>query len=236
MQAEAGDDGRALAVLVAAGRSVRMGPGERKPFLDLCGVAVLARSALALSAARGVGWIVAVVAEEDRPRARAVLRGVPRLADVLPGGAERADSVRAGAGWSGAEPDLVLVHDGARPLVSVREVEEVLAAARLHGAALAAVPVADTLKRSRDGLRAEETVERAGLWRALTPQAFEAARFRDCLARAEREGFRPTDDAALWERYVGPVALVRGSPANLKLITPEDLELARALVAARGTA
>lgn len=221
-----------LAVLVAAGRSARMGAGERKPFLDLGGIAVLARAARALAAAPGVGWIVAVVAEEDQERARTTLRGVAKPTAVLPGGAERVDSVRAGAGWSGAEPELVLVHDGARPLVTVAVIEAVLAGARAHGAALAAVPLADTLKRSRDGRLAEETVAREGLWRAQTPQAFEARRFRECLARAAREGFRPTDDAALWERYVGPVALVPDLPTNLKITTPADLELARALVAA----
>ncbi|HEX6882055.1 MAG TPA: 2-C-methyl-D-erythritol 4-phosphate cytidylyltransferase [Planctomycetota bacterium] len=222
-----------LAVLVAAGRSARMGGGERKPFLDLAGTPVLARAARALAAAPGVTWIVAVVAEEDEARARATLRGVAKLAAVLPGGAERVDSVRAGVRWSGAEPELVLVHDGARPLVTVAVIEAVLAGASTHGAALAAVALADTLKRSRDGRMAEETLAREGLWRAQTPQAFEARRFRACLERAEREGLRPTDDAALWERYVGPVALVPDLPTNLKITTPADLELARALVAAR---
>lgn len=221
-----------LAVLVAAGRSARMGGGEKKPFLDLGGVPVLARAARALAAAPSVGWIVAVVAEEDQERARAALGRLAKLAAVLPGGAERVDSVRAGASWSGAEPELLLVHDGARPLVTVPVIEAVLAAARAHGAALAAVALVDTLKRSPDGRFAAETVAREGLWRAQTPQAFEAHRFRECLARAAREGFRPTDDAALWERHVGPVALVPDLATNLKITTPADLELARALVAA----
>lgn len=224
-----------LAVLVAAGRSTRMERSERKPFLDLGGASVLARAAQALAAAPSVTWLVVVVAEEDLERARAALAGLAKLDAILPGGAERIDSVRAGAGREGPAPELVLVHDGARPLVTVPVIEAVLAAAREHGAALAAVPVADTLKRSRNGRLAHETVERAGLWRAQTPQAFEATRFRECLVRAEREGFRPTDDAALWERYVGPVALVPDLPSNLKITTPFDLEIARALVAAQSS-
>src|SRR5688572_9927269 len=193
-------EARTLAVLVAAGRSVRMGATrqgatEKKPFLDLGGVPVLLRAAQALAAAPSVRWIVAVVAEEDQERARACLHGVPKLAAVVPGGAERSDSVRAGARWSGpalphGEAELVLVHDGARPLVTVAVIEAVIGLARELGAAIAAVPLADTLKRSRDGRVAEETVERAGLWRAQTPQAFDAGRFRAALERAEREGFR----------------------------------------------
>ena len=229
-------DARTLAVLVAAGRSARMGAGEKKPFLDLGGAPVLLRAARALSAAPGVAWIVVVVAQEDRERARTLLHGLEKLVEVVPGGSERCDSVRAGAAWSGAEAELVLVHDGARPLVTVPVIEAVLAAARRQGAALAAVPVADTLKRSRDGRLAEETVARAGLWRAQTPQAFEATRFRACLARAEREGFHATDDAALWERYVGPAALVPDLPTNLKITSPADLEIARALLGASGRA
>jgi 2-C-methyl-D-erythritol 4-phosphate cytidylyltransferase len=111
-------------------------------------------------------------------------------------------------------------------------VEQVAQAARSAGAALLAVPVRDTLHRARDG-RALEVVARADLWAAQTPQGFRRAEFVDACARAAREGRRFTDDAALWEHYVGPVQLVEGSPDNLKLTTPEDLITARALLAAR---
>lgn len=213
-----------------------MGAGQRKPFLRLEDAPVLVWALRALAQAPSVAHIVVVVHPEDRERAEALLAGPRRpeqLAAILPGGAERIDSVRAGARWAVPDVDTILVHDGARPLVAPSAVEAVIQAARRHGAALLALALGETVKRSSDGRFAEETLPREQLWRAQTPQAFEAARFRELLARAEREGFAPTDDAGLWERYVGPVALVPGSPSNLKITQPEDLEIARAIVRAR---
>jgi 2-C-methyl-D-erythritol 4-phosphate cytidylyltransferase len=226
-----------LAVLVAAGRSSRMGAALRKPFLTLAGTPVLVHAVQALAEAPSVKRIVVVVHPDDQKRADEVLRGPnrPRQVEaILPGGDERIDSVRAGALWPCEGIDKILIHDGARPLVTPAMVEGVIQAAREHGAALLALPVLETVKRSSDGKFAASTLERAGLWKAQTPQVFEAARFRECLERARSEGFRPTDDAALWERYVGPVALVPGHPANLKITQPADLEIAQAIVRARG--
>ena len=226
----------ALAVLVAAGRSSRMGAALRKPFLTLEGRPVLVHAVQALARAPSVRAIVIVAHMEDVTRAEDVLRAahaMEKVEAIVPGGAERIDSVRAGALWPVAGIELVLVHDGARPLVTTAGVEAVAHSAREHGAALLALPCFETLKRSSDGKQVEETIERRQLWRAQTPQAFDAARFRVCLERAQTEGFRPTDDAALWERYVGPVAIVPGEPTNLKLTQPEDLEIAQAIVRSR---
>lgn len=223
-------------MVVAAGRSSRMGAALRKPFLTLEGVPVLRATVDALAEAPSVRAVVVVVHPDDLRRAEEVLRHArhhARVAAILPGGAERIDSVRTGALWPMEDAQLILVHDGARPLVTPALVEEVIRAARAHGAALAALPILDTVKRSTDGTHAEATLERAGLWKAQTPQVFEAARFRALLERARAEGFHPTDDAALWERHVGPVALVPGHPSNLKLTQPEDLEIAQAIVRAR---
>jgi len=230
------EDAQTLAVLVAAGRSSRMRAAQRKPFLELDGTLVLVRAARALAAAPSVRALVVVVHQDDVQHASELLDGPLRprgLAAVVAGGDERIDSVRAGARHADAGVGTILVHDGARPLVTPEEVEAVIRAAREHGAALLALAMSETVKRSRDGRFAEESLPREELWRAQSPQAFEAARFRELLARAEREGFRPTDDAALWERWVGPVALVPGSPANLKISRPEDLEIARAIARSR---
>lgn len=226
---------RAAAVLVAAGRSTRMGtafPAVRKPFLELAGRSVLEHAYAALAAAPSVVEVVVVVPPEDVGRLSAQLER-PGLRAVVAGGAERADSVRVGARAVSAGVDVIAVHDAARPLVAPAAVERVVAAAARDGAALLAVAVRDTLKRSDGAGRAEATVEREGLFAAQTPQAFRAERFLDCLRRAEQEGWTPTDDASLWERYVGPVTLVEGDPGNLKLTTPADVELARALLEAR---
>jgi 2-C-methyl-D-erythritol 4-phosphate cytidylyltransferase len=225
-----------LAILVAAGRSSRMGAALRKPFLTLEGTPVLVHAVRALAEAPSVRRIVVVVHPDDQQRAEQILRGPRRpeqLEAILPGGAERIDSVRTGALWPCDEVDTILVHDGARPLVTPAAVEGVIRAAREHGAALLALALRETVKRSSDGRFAEETLAREQLWKAQTPQAFEAARFRELLERAQREGFAPSDDAALWERYVGPVAIVPGSPSNLKLTEFEDLEIAQAIVRAR---
>jgi len=224
-----------LAVVVAAGRSSRMGAALRKPFLTLEGTPVLVHAVRALAEAPSVKRIVVVVHPDDQRRADEILRAahVPHVEAILPGGEERIDSVRVGALWPCAGIDKILVHDGARPLVTPALVEAVIQAAREHGAALAALALLDTVKKSSDGRFAEQTLERAHLFKAQTPQVFEAARFRALLERAAAEGFRPTDDSALWERYVGPVALVPGHPANLKLTQSEDLEIAQAIVRAR---
>lgn len=225
-----------LAVVVAAGRSSRMGAALRKPFLTLETKPVLRHAVEALAEAPSVKRIVVVVHPEDQRRAEEILerpRRVPALVAILPGGEERIDSVRVGALYDCPGIDKILVHDGARPLVTPAEVETVIQAARKHGAALLALPLFETIKHSEDGKFVERTLERTKMWRAQTPQVFEAERFRELLLRAEQEGFRPTDDSALWEHYVGPVAIVPGLPTNLKLTQPEDLLIAQAVLRAR---
>jgi 2-C-methyl-D-erythritol 4-phosphate cytidylyltransferase/2-C-methyl-D-erythritol 2,4-cyclodiphosphate synthase len=235
-----GAGAHALAVLVAAGSARRMGAaGPRKPFLDLAGATVLERACAALSAAASVVEVVIVAHADDLELARGLVRDRPAFAKVsavLPGGARRVDSVRRGAAYPPRAPaELVCVHDAARPLVSTAAVERVLSAAARDGAALLALPVRDTLQHSADGAHAVRTVERGPLWAAQTPQVFERERFLACLERAAREDLDATDDAALWERYVGPVTLVPGERSNLKITDPEDLELARALLGVPGT-
>jgi len=233
------------AVLLAAGRSTRMTQSARgadkKPFLELGGRTLLERSFDALV---GTGWlceIVVVLAEEDLERGRALLAAatpteLPR--SVVPGGAERTDSVRCGVAALGAGSDVVLIHDAARPLVRSERVRAVALAAREHGAALLATPVRDTIKAAEgpgaaeapeNGPRTRRTLDRAALWAAHTPQAFRTGLLRELLERAARDGFRPTDDAALHERYAGPVRLVEDDSTNIKVTTAEDLWVAEAL-------
>jgi 2-C-methyl-D-erythritol 4-phosphate cytidylyltransferase len=125
--------------------------------------------------------------------------------------------------------DIVVVHDAARPLVSQGIIGAVIRAAIRYGAALAAIPVQDTLKREGARSCVDATVERLRLWQAQTPQAFHFELLLEAHARASAEGYRGTDDASLVERLGKPVRLVRGSPRNLKVTTREDLALARAL-------
>jgi len=229
------------AVLLAAGQSTRMSTagGLKKPLLELAGQTVLAHACAAFDAAVSIKEVIVVGADADLLDLRAALEGHPAAAKVrawVSGGAERTDSVRAGVRAVSEAADVILVHDVARPLVAPGAIDAVSAQARTSGAALLAVPVRDTIKQSSNGELAESTLDRSTLWAAQTPQGFGAGVLREILSRAEADGFRPTDDAALYERYVGAVPLVAGSPENIKLTTRADLVVAAAILRARAEA
>lgn len=212
-----------LAILVAAGRGTRMGAERPKAFLSLAGESLLVRSVRALGAAPSVDEIVAVVPQEQREEATAMLRGLPKVRAVVAGGERRQDSVRKGLEQAPKDFDgVVLVHDAARPLVEVEVIEAVVAAAREHGAALPVLPVSDTVKKVRDG-RVVETLDRSQLAGAQTPQGFEFSLLTRAYENALRERLTLTDEAMAVERLGEPVVTVAGSARNRKITTPEDL-------------
>lgn len=226
-------------LLLASGSSSRMRAGgveERKVWLPLGGRTVLEHALAAFESAPEVLEIVVAAHPDDCARARALVERSAKPVRVVPGGAARMDSARAALAALQAPSTLVAIHDAARPLVEPAVVGAVLRAAAEHGAAIAARRVHDTIKRSLDGRFERETLDREALWAAQTPQAFERARYADLVARAAAEGLAPTDDAALWERWVGPVRLVDGGAGNIKLTTREDLLLAEAFLASRARA
>jgi len=221
------------AVLVAAGVSRRFGGARNKALVELAGEPVLVHAARALAAVAGAGVVVVARASEHAAMAAALAAGGLAEVRLVEGGAERADSVRLGLAALPADATVVLVHDAARPLVLPDDARRVVEAVREHGAALLVEALVDTVKRSTDGRFAEATLDRAQLWRAQTPQGFDAARLVELHARAAREGVSPTDDAALWERDGGRVALVEARGPNFKITRPLDLVLAEAVVRAR---
>jgi 2-C-methyl-D-erythritol 4-phosphate cytidylyltransferase len=178
----------------------------------------------------GCDPIVVVVAEEHMDRARDLLSLWGDDVVFTAGGRTRQDSVRAGLAEVRAE--TVVVHDAARPFASPDSVRAVCAALAGADGAVVAVPLEDTIKEV-DGQRVTATVDRSKLWRSQTPQAFRTALLREAHQRAHEEGFVATDDAELVERAGGTVAVVPGSPRNIKITRPSDLELAE-LLAARG--
>jgi len=213
------------AIVVAAGASTRAGPGAPKPWRLLAGRSVLRWSVEALAKA-GARRIVVVTAEDRQGDAAEVLQGLSNWS-TTPGGATRALSVQAGLAALVAEDgEQVLVHDAARPLVRTAHVEALLMALGEADGAIPALPVADTLKRG-DGIVAE-TVSRAGLWRAQTPQAFRYRRLVEAYG-AWTDPKEPTDDAQVVERDGGRVALVPGDPLLMKLTYPEDFAMAELL-------
>jgi 2-C-methyl-D-erythritol 4-phosphate cytidylyltransferase len=214
------------AVIVAAGRSSRMG-GVDKLLLSLGGRPLLAHSLATIANHPAVDRVAIVCSEGNLDEAASLATVEAPSAVVVPGGARRRDSVRAGVE---ALPgiDHVVIHDGARPFVTPPMIDSVLAGARLTGAALCAIPMPDTVKRANLSGLVRSTVSREGLWLAQTPQAFQV----DLLLRAHQASdIDATDDASLVELLGEPVRIVLGSAHNLKITLPEDLALAEALFA-----
>ena len=212
------------AIVVAAGSGSRAG-GD-KQWRPLGGRPVVRWSVEALLKA-GAEEVIVVVAADGLDRAAEALAGLTGWRSAV-GGAERADSVRAGlAALTGAEDRPVLVHDAARPLLSADVITRLLDALLDADGAIAALPVSDTLKRGTD--RIDGTVDRGGLWRAQTPQAFRADRLIAAYAKWP-QGAPATDDAAVVEQDGGVVRLVQGDPKLMKLTYPEDFAMAEALI------
>lgn len=218
-----------VGAIVAAGGSGQRA-GVAKQWLDLGGQTVLRRAARSLSASGVVDELVAVVPAGEEPRAAADLAGIGLPVRVATGGAARADSVLAGLAALG-DCEVVLVHDAARPFASPSLARAVAEAAAEKGAALAALPVTDTVKRSSgDGAVVAETLDRRALRLAQTPQGFRVALLRSAFEAAGAAAAEATDECALVERLGAPVALVPGEPGNFKITGPEDVARARSLL------
>ncbi|HPF14136.1 MAG: 2-C-methyl-D-erythritol 4-phosphate cytidylyltransferase [Planctomycetes bacterium] len=222
----------ATAILVAAGRSTRMGSSSvPKPLLPLAGRPILDYSLRAMAATQSVRDVIVVAQPEHFAAIQAL--AAPFAMNLLPlvaGGTERFHSVCAGSRASLETSEVLLIHDAARPLVRPAAIDQVALQARSDGAAVLACPVTDSLHRSMDGRKVFEPVDRTSLWAAQTPQAFQRRPFLGALSDAERVGWLPTDDVALFERFVGAVTLVLGSPDNLKITHPSDLLVAETLL------
>lgn len=217
----------AAAVVLAGGSGTRLGAEGNKVYLPLAGRPLLSWSLTAFAEAPSIGRLVLVTRPADRPYAEHAADGLD--VEIVTGGATRHDSewaalrllapaIRAG------QVDVVAIHDGARPVVAERLIEDTVAAAREHGAVVPGVPLTDVTD--------EQLRPVAGtLVRVQTPQAFRAGVLLDAYERAEVDGFAGTDTAACVERYAGvPVHCVPGDPRNIKVTYPADLALAEALL------
>lgn len=217
---------RFAVILPAAGKSDRFGdPNYKKQFAPLANRAVWLHAAERFLNRGDVCQVVVVIAAEDREYFEFKFASNVAILniDVVQGGAERADSVERGLAQVGDAADFVCVHDAARPCLAEDWIDRVFAAAQKTGAAILASPIAATIKRVAKG-QIEETVPRQGLWEAQTPQVFRRELLLEAFAK--RAGFQPTDEAQLVERLGRPVAVVEGSPLNVKIATRQDLKLA----------
>jgi len=223
----------AWAILAAAGAGRRAGGELPKQLWDLAGTPVLVRAARPFSCCERIEGLVVVAPRLYLERVEALLaaHGLPD-ARVVPGGETRAESVRLGLDALPPACTVVAVHDAARPFVQVSAIVRVIEEAEAHGAALLAVPVADTLKRGdAAGGVCQGTVPRAGLWAAQTPQAFRTALLARAYREAGREAASATDEAALVEALGVEPVIVEGDRRNFKLTGPEDRDVALALAA-----
>lgn len=202
-----------------------------KQFLEIAGEPILLRAARAFAEHAGIRETVVVLPSDYAVAPPDWLSDLG--VKIAVGGAERGDSVWNGLAALDPGLDPVLVHDGARPFVTADIITRVIEGARLGGA-IAAVPVADTLKRVQADDLISETVDRADLWQAQTPQGFPRAVLVRAYQNARARGGVATDEAALVELLRQRVRVVLGSPTNVKITRPEDLPLARALAGLAG--
>jgi 2-C-methyl-D-erythritol 4-phosphate cytidylyltransferase len=220
-------------IVVAAGKGERMGRELPKPFLPVCGIPLLIHTLRAITQSTLISKIILIVAPEREAVCRDMLRlhgqfRVPLA--VVHGGAERQDSVRLGLTALDPTSEIVAIHDAARPFLDREILDRSIKTAVIYGGALVAVPTRDTIKRVGEEGTVVETLPRQQLWLAQTPQTFRVPLIREAHARALAEGVVLTDDAALLERLGKVVKIVPGSYRNFKITTPEDLQVAEALL------
>ena len=221
------------AVVVAAGKGERMGASLPKPFLPVAGIPLLIHTIQNLIRSSLIKRIILVIAADRESLCQELLEQhgpFPVPLALTHGGLERQDSVRLGLAALEPDCDIVVIHDAARPFISAQIIDQSVAAAAEYGGALVAIPARDTIKRVNREQIVLETVPRQDLWLAQTPQTFRVEAIRDAHRRAFASGITVTDDAALLEWAGGRVKIVPGDIRNFKVTTPEDLQLAEALL------
>ena len=217
------------AIIAAAGRGTRFGSGAPKQLLALAGRPILQRSVDAFVQCDLVSSIVVALPAELASDPPLYLRSATKPISIVAGGERRQDSVARAFAAAQDRADIIAIHDAARPLVSEAVIRRTIEAAAEHGAAIAAMQARDTVKRRDIHGGIAETLPRDEIHLAQTPQAFRVGVLRDALALADDV----TDEASLAERAGHHVRLVEGDPWNLKITTPNDLEMAERLLAPR---
>ena len=220
------------AIIVAAGKSERMGTGTDKAFLNLGPKPVLAWSLLAFERCTDIDQIVVVVRKDQLVATKALVRmfGISKVRSVVAGGAKRQDSVVNGLKEIDADARIVVVHDGARPCVKPETIAETVKVAKRAGAAVVGCHIWDTVKYVEKGSVVTRTEDRSKLWAVQTPQAFSASLIRRAYAEVAKRKADVTDDASAVELLGEQVKIVETNAPNLKITTVEDLQLAAAVV------
>ncbi len=220
------------AVIVAAGKSERMGTGTDKAFLNLGPKPVLAWSLLAFERCPDVDQIVVVVRKDQIVATKALTRmfGISKIRTVVSGGTKRQDSVMNGLKEVDSDTRIVVIHDGARPCVKPETITETIKLAKRAGAAVVGCHIWDTVKVVEKGTTVSRTEDRSKLWGVQTPQAFNASLIRKAYAEVAAKKLEVTDDASAVELLGEPVKIYETNMPNLKITTVEDLQMAAAVV------
>lgn len=228
------------AVIAAAGRGKRFGGEQKKQFTPLAADPLLIHSLTAFQRSALIGAILCVVSKEDLSFTEELISGytLPKVKAVLPGGARRQGSVGAAVTHLeevGQGDDIVLVHDGARPLVTGELIEGIVQGVKDHGAAVAACRMTDSLKEVSEEGMIEKSVSRARIWAMQTPQGFRLSVLAEACRKGAADAFYATDEAMLVERLGIPIYCVEGSAENIKITTPSDLKMAEHFLHLRST-
>jgi len=221
------------AIVVAGGSGLRMGARVRKQYLRLEDRPILAHTLVAIDACDALDHIVLVVPEDDFAWCRRqILADLHLDHDIrlVAGGQCRQHSVVNGLAAVDADDGIVMIHDGVRPFVSRCTMERLLVGVRGTGACIPALQATDTLKRVADSGVITATLDRQRIYMAQTPQAFSLRLIRDAHRQAGRAGFKATDDASVVEFAGGSVTVIPGERENIKITTPMDLVIARAIL------
>ena len=226
----------ATAIIVAGGSGVRMNAAVRKQYMPIGNLPILCRTIMSFASSKKIEDIVLVVPENESEYCRRHIlslldSGLQERITLTPGGKERQASVYNGLLAVGDVEGIVCIHDGVRPFVLPLQIDACIESAEKHGAAILATPASDTLKKIDNNGRIVKTPARENIWLAQTPQVFRYDLIRDAHERALKDNFMGTDDASLVERLGGIVKICPGSRLNIKITTPEDLQLAEAFLA-----
>lgn len=217
-------------VIPAAGQGKRMKAGMNKQLMELQNEPLIVRTLKVFENDEWCRGIIVVINEAERTQFEQLFARfhIKKITAIVSGGKERQHSVYNGL-KAVKNSDIVLIHDGARPFVTIELIHQLVNEAKEHGAAIPAVRVKDTVKKVR-GQFVEETVERSSLWAVQTPQAFHVSLVLRAHEQAKKDGYIGTDDASLVERIGGKVKIVEGDYRNIKLTTPDDLLFAEAIL------
>lgn len=220
------------AVVVAAGRGVRMGAAVNKVLLPLCGEPVIRHAVCAFCEADEIDGVVVVASADETEQMRAALCGLEKVCAIVPGGSTRQESVKNGLDALPKEARIALVHDGARPLISRELIARCIRQTEDCGSAVVCTPMTDTVKVEKDGC-VVRTLDRSQLRAVQTPQCFFAGELKAAYEAAARDGVSVTDDASVMEHAGHSVHLLESSEVNFKLTTPEDLRRAEDIIGER---